>query len=57
MAKLIALPHQAIIDGFKGTIDFYVWKGLSVARKWPRSTMSGRDLSLKAYIKGYIKPE
>lgn len=37
MAKLVALPHQAIIDGFKGTIDFYVHRGIPCARAWPKS--------------------
>jgi len=47
MAKLIALPEQAIISGFKGVIDFYVnyqscnrevaGEGIPCARKWPRS--------------------
>lgn len=37
MAILTALPHQAIIDGFKGKIDFYLWRGIPCARKWPRS--------------------
>lgn len=35
MAKLIALPELAIISGFKGTLDFYVWMGIPVCRKWP----------------------
>lgn len=35
MAKLIALPEQHIIDGFKGVLDFYVWKDIACARKWP----------------------
>jgi len=35
MAKLETLPEKYIIDGFKGTIDFYEWKGIPVARKWP----------------------
>ncbi len=96
MAKLTALPSQAIISGFKGTIDFYRYMGIPVARKWPRSpgrkrapaveaqwsafttasrswgemseqlqmaysetaagtNMSGRDLSAKAYLSGYLK--
>ncbi len=47
MAILTALPHQAIIDGFKGKVDFYLYHptcdpenrgaGIPVARKWPRS--------------------
>lgn len=36
MAKLTGLPAQAIVDGFKGTIDFYVYMGIPVARSWPR---------------------
>lgn len=35
MARLLKLPEQAIIDGFKGAIDFYVYKGIPCARKWP----------------------
>ncbi|GAH27142.1 unnamed protein product [marine sediment metagenome] len=37
MAILKVLPHQAIIDGFKGKIDFYMHRGIACARKWPRS--------------------
>jgi len=36
MARLKALPAIDIIRGFKGTIDFYLWRGLPCARKWPR---------------------
>ncbi|MBA7644367.1 hypothetical protein ES703_52110 [subsurface metagenome] len=36
MAKLSAMPEQAIIDGFKGTIDFYLWRGIPCVRMWPR---------------------
>ena len=35
MARLTALPEQAIIDGFKGTVDFYYNNGIPCARKWP----------------------
>lgn len=37
MAKLLAMPQQAIIDGFKGTIDYYVNMGIPCARAWPKS--------------------
>ncbi len=37
MAKLTAMPEQSIIDGFKGTVDYYVWNGIPCARKWPSS--------------------
>jgi len=36
VARLTALPSIDIIRGFKGTIDFYLWRGLPCARKWPR---------------------
>jgi len=36
MAKLDHMPTKEIIDGFKGSIDFYLWRGIPVARKWPR---------------------
>ena len=36
MVVLKKLPGQAIIDGLKGTIDYYLWKGIPVARSWPR---------------------
>jgi len=96
MTKLTALPEQAIISGLKGKIDFYLWMGIPVARRWPRSpghrrapdveaqwpafiiatrawsslskavqdaynetahgtNMTGRDLQIKAYLRGYLK--
>lgn len=37
MAIIKEMPGQKIIDGFKGKIDFYYWKGIACCRKWPRS--------------------
>jgi len=37
MAKLTNMPESNIISGLKGTVDFYYWKGIPVARSWPRS--------------------
>lgn len=31
------MPTQAIIDGFKGKLDFYYYMGKPCVRKWPRS--------------------
>lgn len=31
------MPNQAIVSGFKGVVDFYLWLGIPVARRWPRS--------------------
>jgi hypothetical protein len=35
MAVIDELPSRQIIDGFKGTLDYYLWKGLPCVRKWP----------------------
>lgn len=48
MAKLKKLPSMAIIDGFKGKIDFYLWKGIACARKWPRSPGHDRAPAVEA---------
>lgn len=37
MAKLVKLPSLAVINGFKGTIDFYLNMGIPCARSWPSS--------------------
>lgn len=39
MAVLKQLPEEHIIKGMKGTVDFYEWKGIAVARKWPRKAI------------------
>jgi len=36
MAKPDQLPEYNIIDGMKGIVDYYYWKGIAVARRWPR---------------------
>ena len=37
MAKITKLPGLNIINGFKGTLDFFVHDGQPCVRKWPRS--------------------
>jgi len=37
MGKLLVMPQEAIIDGFRGKIDFYVYMGVPCFRKWPKS--------------------
>lgn len=48
MAIIDAKPSQAIIDGFKGTLDFYQYMGLWVCRSWPRSPGRVRSPSVMA---------
>ena len=37
MAKIRRFPSQGIIDGFKGTLDFYLNMGIPCVRLWPKS--------------------
>lgn len=39
MGKLLqkGLPGMSIIDGFKGTIDFYYYMDMPCFRKWPEN--------------------
>jgi len=48
MAKLAQLPALNIIDGFKGTVDFYVHRGIPCARMWPRSPGHDRSPEVEA---------
>ena len=48
MARLLVLPHQDIIDGLKGSIDYYVHRGIPCARSWPKSPGKHRSLAVMA---------
>jgi len=58
MAKIAVLPAQAIIDGFKGKLDYYVhhqscdpevgMRGVPCVRSWPRSPGHRRSPSVEA---------
>jgi len=48
MAKIGKMPGLAVINGFKGVVDFYTWKGIAVARAWPRSPGSNRAIAVQA---------
>jgi len=66
MARLSNLPETAIINGFKKTIDFYVYRGQACARSWPRKPQMPRAASTQpmiaafryaVYIWGLLTPE
>jgi len=48
LAKILKLPGLAIINGFKGQLDFYVWKGITCVRSWPRSPGHDRSPAVEA---------
>lgn len=37
MGIIKVMPHEAIISGFRGKLDFYYYMGVSCFRKWPKS--------------------
>ncbi len=43
MVKIKVLPDLKRISGMKGTIDFYVHKGVPCARGWPRKPHQPRS--------------
>jgi len=48
MARLLAMPEEAIIDGFKGSIDFYYNMGIPCVRAWPKSPGKARSPGVQA---------
>lgn len=48
MTVLKDLPQESIVLGLKRSVDFYLWKGLPVARKWPRSPGRQRAAAVEA---------
>lgn len=48
MAKITKMPGLSIINGFKGTLDFYLWKGIACVRSWPRSPGHDRAPAVQA---------
>lgn len=56
MVKLGALPDRETIDKYKGLVDFYLWRGIPCARKWPYIppyARSSREIANQALL-GYI---
>jgi len=49
MAKIARLPGEKIISGFKGTLDYYLYMGLAVVRKWPSSPGHKRTPAVEAW--------
>jgi len=47
MAKIDVMPHEGIISGFRGVIDFYYCRGIACARKWPVKPKYTRSPAVK----------
>lgn len=47
MALIDQLPAQAVIDSFRGVLDFYVWCDLNIVRKWPQSPGRARNKAVQ----------
>lgn len=39
---------MAIVNGFKGTLDYYYWMGIACVRRWPRSPGKRRSAAVEA---------
>lgn len=48
MAKLKNMVAQKVIDGFKGTLDFYYYMGIACVRRWPKSPGRLRSPAVRA---------
>lgn len=55
MAVIANLPALDIISGFKGTLDFYLWKGIACVRSWPRSPTLERTQAVQAQWPAFAK--
>lgn len=56
MATLDKMPSQDVIGILAGIIDFYEWKGIPCARRWPRKPKMPRSPAVQqsAYWFGYF---
>jgi len=43
MARIKSLPSIETIRGFRGILDFYVWRGLPCVRRWPNKGHHNRS--------------
>jgi len=48
MTRLSGVPPRGIVLGLKGIVDFYSWKGIPVARRWPRKPSQPRSAAVQA---------
>lgn len=42
MAKISHMPALGVIQGLRGVLDFYYWKGIVCVRSWPRISYANR---------------
>lgn len=58
MARLNHMPNESVVQGLKGSLDFYYWFGMPVVRKWPRVgkyTPSAQELQARENFRDNIK--
>jgi len=47
MAKLLSMPNEGMISGFRHKIDFYFHDGIACVRRWPRPPSGQRSPAVK----------
>lgn len=48
MAIIKEMVGERVISGFKGTLDFYYYKGIACVRAWPKSPGSNRSQAVQS---------
>lgn len=65
MAKMKRFPDSGTIMASRGRVDYYLWKGIPVARSWPRKStqprqpgevLSSEEFKVAAVATGAIAP-
>ncbi len=47
MVKIQTLPDPNVIRAFRGHVDFYTWKGIAIARGWPKKPDQSRAPNIR----------
>ncbi len=47
MVKIQTLPDPKVIRAFRGHVDFYSWKGIAIARGWPKKPDQSRAPNIR----------
>lgn len=55
MPLLDSLPDPDTIKRWEGQLDYYVWRGLPIVRKWPIMTVKTRSPAVQAQQAAYFQ--
>ena len=55
MAVIKTMVGERVISGFRGSLDFYYYKGLACVRKWPKSPGHNRAPAVQAQWQPFLE--